>query len=67
LFVGGWMVLCTTAGVGIAKSGAMYGSFAAVPIVLAWVYMSWQLVLLGSCMSYAFESVHRGSLVRADG
>ncbi len=67
LFVGGWMVLCTTAGVGIAKSGAMYGSFAAVPIVLAWVYMSWQLVLLGSCMSYAFECVHRGTPVLADG
>ena len=59
--VGGWLVLCTTAGVGIAKSGAMYGSFAAVPIVLAWIYVSWQIVLLGSCMSYAFECVHRGS------
>lgn len=64
--VGGWLVLCTTAGVGIAKSGAMYGSFAAVPIVLAWVYVSWQLVLLGSCMSYAFECVHRGSPVLSD-
>ena len=64
--VGGWLVLCTTAGVGIAKSGAMYGSFAAVPIVLAWIYVSWQLVLLGSCMSYAFECVHRGSPVLSD-
>ena len=61
LLVGGWMRLCTTAGVGISKSSAMYGSFAAVPILLAWIYMSWQLVLLGSCMSYAFECVHRGS------
>jgi len=66
LLVGGWMALCTTAGVGIAKSGAMYGSFAAVPIVLAWIYMSWQLVLLGSCMSYAFECVHRGTPVLPD-
>lgn len=67
LLVGGWMKLCTAFGVGISRSSAMYGSFAAVPILLAWIYMSWQLVLLGSCMSYAFESVHRGSLVRADG
>ena len=67
LLVGGWMALCTTAGVGISKSGAMYGSFAAVPIVLAWIFMSWQLVLLGSCMSYAFECVHRGTLVLSDG
>ena len=66
LLVGGWMRLCTTAGVGISKSGAMYGSFAAVPIVLAWIYMSWQLVLLGSCMSYAFECVHRGTPVLPD-
>ena len=66
LLVGGWMRLCTTAGVGISKSGAMYGSFAAVPIVLAWIYMSWQLILLGSCMSYAFECVHRGSPVLSD-
>ena len=67
LFVGVWMRLCTSAGVGISNSGAMYGSFAVVPIVLAWVFMSWQLILLGSCMSYAFECVHRGSPVLSDG
>ena len=67
LLVGGWMRLCTSAGVGISKSGAMYGSFAVVPIVLAWVFMSWQLILLGSCMSYAFECLHRGSPVLSDG
>lgn len=55
---GGWFTLCTTAGVGIAKSSAMYGSFATFPIVLAWIYMSWQIVLLGSCMTYAFQCVH---------
>ena len=66
LLLGVWMRLCTTAGVGISKWGAMYGSFAALPIVLAWIYMSWQLVLLGSCMSYAFECVHRGSPVLSD-
>ena len=67
LFVGGWMRLCTSAGVGISNSGAMYGSFAVVPIVLAWIFMSWQLILLGSCMSYAFECLHRGSPVLSDG
>lgn len=66
LVIGVWMRLCTTAGVGISKWGAMYGSFAALPIALAWIYMSWQIVLLGSCMSYAFECVHRGSPVLAD-
>lgn len=51
---GGWMKLCAVAQVGIAKSSAMYGSFALVPIVLAWIYMSWQIVLLGACMTHAF-------------
>lgn len=55
---GGWMKICTSAGVGIAKSSALYGSFATVPILLAWIYMSWQVVLLGSCMTYAFQCVH---------
>ena len=61
------MKLCTSAGVGISRTSAMYGSFAAVPILLAWIYMNWQLILLGSCMSYAFECVHRGSPVLSDG
>ena len=67
LLTGVLMKLCTTAGVGVSKWGAMYGSFAAVPIVLAWIYMSWQIVLLGSCMSYAFECLHRGTPVLSDG
>lgn len=54
---GCWMKLCAVAQIGIAKSSAMYGSFAFVPIVLAWLYMSWQIVLLGSCMTRAFEAV----------
>lgn len=55
---GCWMKACTSIGVGIAKSSALYGSFATVPILLAWIYMSWQIVLLGSCMTYAFQCVH---------
>ena len=54
----GWLKLCAVAQVGIANSSALYGSFAFLPIVLAWVYVSWQIVLLGSVMTYAFECVH---------
>lgn len=46
--VGGWLKACAVAQVGIAKSSALYGSFAFLPIVLAWIYMSWQIVLLGA-------------------
>jgi len=58
ILFGGWLKFCTSAGVGIARSSALYGSFAAFPIVLAWIYMSWQIVLLGSCLTYALQCVH---------
>ena len=48
------MKLCAVAQVGIAKSSALYGSFAFLPIVLAWFYMSWQVILLGANMVRAF-------------
>ena len=51
---GAVMKLCAVAQVGIAKSSALYGSFAFLPIVLAWFYMSWQVVLLGACFTNAF-------------
>ena len=52
---GAVLKLCAIAQVGIAKSSALYGSFAFLPIVLAWFYMSWQVILLGACMVRAFE------------
>jgi len=52
---GSWWRICIVAQVGIAKSSALYGSFAFVPIVLAWIYMSWQIVLVGACFIRALE------------
>ena len=52
---GAVMKLCAIAQVGIAKSSALYGSFAFLPIMLAWFYMSWQVILLGGNMVRAFE------------
>ena len=52
---GAWMKICAVAQVGVARSSALYGSFAFLPIVLAWLYMSWQIVLLGECMVRAFH------------
>ena len=52
---GAVMKLCAVAQVGIAKSSALYGSFAFFPIILAWFYMSWQVILLGGCMVRAFR------------
>jgi len=51
----GWMKVCAIAQVGIAKSSAMYGSFAFLPIILAWLYMSWQIILFGCCLQRAWQ------------
>ena len=56
---GAVLKVCAVAQVGIAKSSALYGSFAFLPIVLAWFYMSWQVILLGACMTKAFEEVRQ--------
>ena len=59
VFFGAWMKICAIAQVGIAKSSALYGSFAILPIVLAWFYMSWQIILLGAVMVRSFETSRR--------
>ena len=59
LLYGGWMKVCAIAQVGIAKSSALYGSFAIFPIILAWMYMSWEIILLGANMAYAFHKESR--------
>lgn len=51
------MKVCALAQVGVAKSSALYGSFAFLPIVMAWFYLSWQVVLLGASMVRGFEVV----------
>lgn len=38
----------------------VYGAFAAVPIFLLWIFMSWNIVLLGVEISYALTAFHTG-------
>jgi len=64
LLFGGWLRVCAVAQVGIAKSSALYGSFAFLPIVLAWIYMSWQIVLFGAILVRSFERLQLGSGTR---
>ena len=46
---GGWMKVCAIAQVGLSRSSMLYGSLAFFPIILTWMYISWQIILLGCC------------------
>ena len=41
----------------ISRYNAIYGSFAAVPLALLWIQLSWIIVLLGAQISYAVQHV----------
>jgi membrane protein len=41
--------------VGVARQNAIYGSFAALPLFLAWVQTSWLLFLFGGEIAYAVQ------------
>ena len=42
---------------GVAKYNAIYGSFAALPLFLLWVQISWWIVLFGAELSFASQNV----------
>jgi membrane protein len=43
--------------IGVAGYGAIYGSFAALPLFLAWLQVSWLIVLFGAEISFAQQNV----------
>jgi len=43
--------------IGAAKYGAIYGSFAALPLFLLWLQLSWLIVLFGAELSFAHQNV----------
>ena len=44
--------------VGVAHYNAVYGSFAALPLFLVWLQLSWFIVLFGAELSYAYQNAH---------
>ena len=42
--------------VGVAKYNAIYGSFAALPLFLVWIQLSWLIVLFGAEISFAHQN-----------
>jgi membrane protein len=43
--------------VGVAGYNAIYGGFAALPLLLIWLQLSWLIVLFGAEISYAIQNV----------
>lgn len=43
--------------VGVAKYNAIYGSFAALPLFLIWLQISWLIVLFGAEISFALQNL----------
>jgi len=44
---------------GVSKYNAIYGSFAAIPLFLIWLQISWLIVLLGAEISFAKQNLAR--------
>ena len=60
LVLGAWMKLCAVLQIGIARASMLYGSFALFPLLLAGLYMGWQIVLLGAVAVRMLEARRTG-------
>lgn len=48
----------------VSKYNAIYGSFAALPLLLLWLQLSWLICLFGAEISYASQNVRKFSFER---
>lgn len=48
----------------ISKYNAIYGSFAALPLLLLWMQLSWFICLIGVQLSFSFQNIKRFSFER---
>ncbi len=56
--------LYITGQIWVSKYNAIYGSFAALPLLLLWLQLSWLICLFGAELSYASQNVKKFSFER---
>ncbi|MGW8193088.1 MAG: YihY/virulence factor BrkB family protein [Desulforhopalus sp.] len=52
--------------VGVAKYNAIYGSFATLPLFLAWLYLAWLFILTGAQLAFALQNTKSYQLIATD-
>ena len=65
IFFGVWLKVCMALQIGVVRYSKLYGGLAALPILLAWVFMSWQIILFGEELTFAVQ--HSESFFRDEG
>ncbi|MFH0909519.1 MAG: YhjD/YihY/BrkB family envelope integrity protein [bacterium] len=51
-----WQKAYISLQMGVGRYNAIYGTFASVPIFLAWLYISWVIILLGAELAFALQN-----------
>lgn len=52
----GWMKMFMVMQTGVARYNLIYGAFAAVPVFLFWMYVTWVILLLGAELAFALQN-----------
>lgn len=45
--------------ISVSKYSAIYGAFAALPLLIIWINISWKIVMFGAELSFAYQNVER--------
>jgi len=51
--------------IGVTRFNTLYGSFAAIPLFLVWLQVTWLIVLLGAELSFAYQNVENYEFEKA--
>lgn len=52
-------ILYVESQMGLTRLGTLYGSFAAIPLLMVWIQMSWVVLLMGAQLSYYLQNITR--------